>query len=409
MADALLDDLDDLSDVEDSEEAEPSREDGAAGAYHASGGDDDGDGDDDDGGDDGGDRPASAARAAGRTRLLDDPSLVHHLSSVRKAVANSSGHDDEDDDDGSGKPAAVVVASTTTSTKNDDDDDDDDDDANQHALVLASNRHLVSLGHEIHRTHLDLCRLYHPKFPELEELLSDPFQYRAAVGIIRNETDVTRANDGLNRILTSNQIITISVAGSTTSGRKLDDDELRDVDRTCTYLDDLRKTRDELTYFVESRAGRWIPNVCALVGPSLAARLLACVGGLGELCRVPACNLQLLGRKRSSGGGGGGGVSSSSSSSGASRDGMATRARDHHAGILMECDLVTSLPNYLGMRAAKAVAGKLALAARADHVNVESGRARTSDVGRRMREELVAKFAKWEEPDRAQVVKALPK
>ena len=88
---------------------------------------------------------------------------------------------------------------------------------------------------------------------------------------------------------------------------------------------------------------------------------------------------------------------------------MATRACDHHVEILMECNLVTSLPNYLGMRAAKAVAGKLALAARADHVNVESGRARTSDVGRRMREELVTKFAKWEEPDRAQVVKALPK
>ncbi|KAL3765275.1 hypothetical protein ACHAW5_000276 [Stephanodiscus triporus] len=402
MADALLDDLDDLSDAEDSE-AEPSREDGAAGAYHASGDGDDGD-DGDDGGDDavlrGGDGSA-ATRAAGRSRLLDDPSLVRHLSSVRKAVANSSGRDYDDDGDvGSGKPAAAaVVAAASTSTK----DEDDDDDERQHALVLASNRHLVSLGHEIHRTHLDLCRLYHPKFPELEELLSDPFQYRAAVGILRNETDVTRANDGLNRILTSNQIITISVAGSTTSGRTLTDDELRDVDRTCEYLDDLRSTRDELTRFVESRAGRWIPNVCALVGPSLAARLLACVGGLGELCRVPACNLQLLGRKRSSGGG------VSSSSSGASRDGMATRARDHHAGMLMECDLVTSLPNYLGMRAAKAVAGKLALAARADHVNVESGRARTSDVGRRMREELVAKFAKWEEPDRAQVVKALPK
>ena len=61
------------------------------------------------------------------------------------------------------------------------------------------------------------------------------------------------------------------------------------------------------------------------------------------------------------------------------------------------------------MRALKAVAGKLALAARTDHVNVESGRPRTAAVGRRFHEELRTKFAKMEEPDKAQVVKALPK
>ena len=202
----------------------------------------------------------------------------------------------------------------------------------------------------------------------------------------------------IDMMLTSNQVITISVAGSTTSGRMLSDDELRTVDDTCEYMDDLRETRDLLIEYVEKRAGRWCPSVSALIGPSLAAKLLGCVGGLGELCRVPACNLHLLGKKRRG-----------SSSAGAGGDGMATRARDAHAGYLMECDLVASLPKYLGMRAVKAVAGKLALAIRSDHVNVECGRARSSDVGRRLREELVAKFAKWEEPDRAQVVKALPK
>ncbi len=75
----------------------------------------------------------------------------------------------------------------------------------------------------------------------------------------------------------------------------------------------------------------------------------------------------------------------------------------------MECDLVQSTPNYLKMKAVKAVAGKLALAARTDHVNVSSGRQRTSVVGRKFHEELKQKFNKWEEPDKAQVVKALPK
>lgn len=404
MADALLDDLDDLSDVDSSDEmAGPSTQEGGEGTGHddyqygGDGGDDDVDHDDDDAG-----RNASSAGVR-RPRLLDDPALKLHISSIRGTIA---------------LPVAAAAAISTSSTAESAAAEEDDDDEVQHALVIASNKHLVSVGHEIHRTHLELRRLYHPKFPELEELLVEPFQYRAAVGTIRNEMDVasriTSSNDGrasmgdgggggkmgtnIDMMLTSNQVITISVAGSTTSGRMLSDDELRTVDDTCEYMDDLRETRDLLIEYVEKRAGRWCPSVSALIGPSLAAKLLGCVGGLGELCRVPACNLHLLGKKRRG-----------SSSAGAGGDGMATRARDAHAGYLMECDLVASLPKYLGMRAVKAVAGKLALAIRSDHVNVECGRARSSDVGRRLREELVAKFAKWEEPDRAQVVKALPK
>ena len=88
---------------------------------------------------------------------------------------------------------------------------------------------------------------------------------------------------------------------------------------------------------------------------------------------------------------------------------MATQTRTQHAGYLMECPLVARCPNYLKMRATKAVAGKLALAARSDYVNCEAGRRRNADVGRRFYEELRVKFGKWEEPDKAQVVKALPK
>jgi len=367
MADALLDDLDDLSDVEPDEEQ----------SYDNRVADDidrEADSKDDthnmDDGTKGGIETLQQP-AKQRPRLLDDGQLKAHLSSVRAVNGDSS--DDK-------------KQSSSLSSK--------EEDEYQHTLILASNKHLVSLGHEIHRTHLDLCRLYHPKFPELEELLTDVYQYRQAIGIIQNEMDVTNKNEELNDILSSNQIITISVAGSTTSGRPLTIEELAEVNTCCTYLDELKDIQQELTTFVESRMEQWSPNVCALIGPALAAQLLASTGGLHELSKIPACNLQLLGKNRSTS---------------ASRGGMATQTRTQHAGYLIECDLVQSMPNYLKMKAVKAVAGKLALVARTDHVNVESGRKRTNDVGRKFHEELRQKFAKWEEPDKAQVVKALPK
>lgn len=373
MADALLDDLDDLSDVEPEEETNNNAAEdviGVAGGNNV----------------DGNNISAEQQQAANEKtaadhhaiittrnnhRLLNNEALKSHLHSI---------HTIQQKDD------TAKIPSSSSHTK--------EEDEHEHQLILTSNRHLVSLRSELTNTHFDLCRAYHPKFPELEELLTDPFQYRAAIGIIQNEVDVTNVNEQLNDILTSNQIITISVAGSTTNGRMLTEEELNSVNDICLYLDELQKVQKELTSFVESRMEQWSPSVCALVGPALAAQLLASTGGLAELARVPSCNLQLLGKNRSTA---------------SSRVGMATQSRTQHAGFLMDCDLVQSCPNYLKMRAVKAVAGKLALAVRCDHINVESGRPRTADVGRKFKEELRTKFGKWEEPDKAQVVKALPK
>ena len=371
MADALLDDLDDLSDVEPEEETVNNAAEGQA--VNA----------DDDGISSGQQQDHSNSAAAlnstsNRTnanRLLNNTALQSHLQSIRSIQQ----HDD----------ATTKYHASSTHRKN-----SKEQDEHEHQLILSSNKHLISLRTELHNTHANICKSYHPKFPELEELLTDPFQYRAAVGIIQNEMDVTNVNERLNEVLTSNQIITISVAGSTTEGRSLTQDELDAVNQYCVYLDELQKVQSELTSFVESRMEQWAPSVCALIGPTLAAQLLASTGGLAELARVPACNLQLLGKNRSTA---------------SSRGGMATQSRTQHAGYLMDCELVQSCPNYLKMRATKAVAGKLALAVRCDHINVESGRQRTADVGRKFKEELRSKFAKWEEPDKAQVVKALPK
>ncbi|KAK1741890.1 U4/U6 small nuclear ribonucleoprotein Prp31 [Skeletonema marinoi] len=369
MADALLDDLDDLSDVEPEEETNnhaaeetvAGNDGGIISAEHQ------------DHNTANGNNETATDATNNNSRLLNNDALKSHLQSIRTIQ-----HKDNN-----------TKMSSNPHHKN-----SKEEDEHEHQLILTSNKHLASLRSELHNTHLDICKSYHPKFPELEELITDPFQYRAAIGIIQNELDVTNVNEQLNDVLSSNQIITISVAGSTTNGRMLTQEELNQVNNACLYLDELQSVQNELTSFVESRMEQWSPSVCALVGPAMAAQLLASTGGLAELARVPSCNLQLLGKNRSTA---------------SSRGGMATQSRTQHAGFLIDCDLVQACPNYLKMRAVKAVAGKLALAVRCDHINVESGRQRTADVGRKFKEELRTKFGKWEEPDKAQVVKALPK
>jgi U4/U6 small nuclear ribonucleoprotein PRP31 len=285
----------------------------------------------------------------------------------------------------------------------------DDEMNNSYQLIVTSNKFLSQLTNEYQRAYSTLCRAYHPKFPELEELIVDPKKFRQTVSIIGNqEMDMTKIiNEELANILSSNQIITISVAGSTTSGRNLSTAEWAIVESSCIYMDRVEEVKKELSTFLEQKMESLVPNVCAIVGPTLAARLLALAGGIGELAKLPACNLQVLGQLKHSA---------------LSRAGLSTYHTRPHMGILAECDIIQRCPIHLQRRALKLVASKIVLAARCDYIHVETGRRTTTTaadhhqqqqqqaaVAQQFLREISTKIAKWEEPDKAPVIKALPK
>lgn len=391
LADSLLDDLDDLSDVEEHPLEEDEAQDGSGDQKisGAAGTEGSGTASAVGGGTSGAEEPMVIAGSTHvgtdtgafrpkRKRLLEvDSSLVAHLATIRAEAAAAK-------DEGDSKPSSSASAGTTQK----------EEDERYYHLIVASNKHLSRLRDELVRAHQDLCAAYHPKFPELEDLIADPLQYRAAVLAIGNEMDLTLVNDELNEVLTSNQILTVTVAGSTTAGRRLSDAEMDAVKDAAAYIEEVRETQADLTSFVAGRMEGLAPSVCALVGATTAARLVALAGGLAELSRIPSCNLQVIGQVKQSS---------------AARGGMSAAHGQPHSGVLIECDLVAKCPNYLQKKALKTVAAKLALAARCDYVNVESGRTRTADAGKKFRAEIEAKIEKWEEPDKAQTVKALPK
>lgn len=381
LADALLDDLDDLMDSEEGDEqddgGQPNAEAGTTDPLSLSGNTSVGFYDDE---------VEKDRKLAAKTtttsslsvlasppssRFLDSTSLQHHLTAIRKHAAEAN---------------SINNSAPVTSQREMEDEN--------HRLVVQSNRYLASLSDEMAKAHGALAKLYKPKFPELEELLPNYLQYKNAVRIIWNETDLTRVNDELNEILSSNQIITISVAGSTTSGRPLTDAELNQVDAAAAYMEELLVVQKELMAFVESSMESLCPSICALIGPSTAARLLGLAGGLHELTKIPSCNLQVMGQVKHNS---------------ESRAGLSGASLKQHVGLLAESDIVQSVPRQYQKKATKVVAAKLSLAARFDFVNVDTGRTRSASTGLMLKAELLEKFEKWQEPDKAPVLKALPK
>jgi U4/U6 small nuclear ribonucleoprotein PRP31 len=372
IADALLDDLDDLMDSDDDNDDQEQQQEQIQNSEDNDGDDDNGDQKPSSSGLDGRVANKSTAKSAW-SRFLDSPNLHEHLKRIREHAAQQQQKNEE-----SGKLQAR----------------NKEQEEENHQLVYQSNKYLASLAEEMGKAHGELAKAYKPKFAELEELLPNFLQYKTAVRIIGNEMDLIKVNDELNEILNSNQIITISVAASTTTGRPLTEEELQNVDEAATYLEELLEVQKELVTFVENSMESLCPSICALIGPSTAAKLLGLTGGLHELTKIPSCNLQVIGQVKQNS---------------ESRAGLSGISLEQHVGLLAEADLVQSLSKQYQKKALKVVAAKLALAARFDFVNVDTGRPRSASTGLKFREEVLEKFEKWQEPDKAPVLKALPK
>ncbi|KAL6523166.1 hypothetical protein OROHE_016461 [Orobanche hederae] len=112
------------------------------------------------------------------------------------------------------------------------------------------------------------------------------------------------------------------------------------------------------------------PNLSGVVGAGVAARLMAAAGGLSALVNVPACDVQLLGAKRTA-------LVGFSSRLGL---GVGVGVGD---GYLQQTDIFRTTPSSLRMPDP------------------------TGNTGKRMRQEIVNKIDKWQEPPPARHPKPL--
>ncbi|RQM18244.1 hypothetical protein DD237_000094 [Peronospora effusa] len=257
----------------------------------------------------------------------------------------------------------------------------------EYDLVVTSNDLMVQIDDEIEAVHRFIAEIYAAKFPELDSLVPNALDYARVIKAIGNEMDLTVV-DELPKLLPSSAVIGISVTGSGTSGKPLGPQDLKTCMEACDEVLSLEKDKNMILRFVESRMKYLAPNVSQLVGTRIAALLIGLAGGVAELARIPACNLQVLGQEKKV------------------LSGFSSAAALKHTGVLFFSDLAQSVPPYLRMKACRAVAGKLALMARVDsqpHKTDMEGL-----VGARFRMELVGKMEKWQEPQKAKTKKALP-
>ncbi|CAB3407530.1 unnamed protein product [Caenorhabditis bovis] len=258
----------------------------------------------------------------------------------------------------------------------------------QYQLIVKLSHLAADIDSEINVIHKFVRDKYEKRFPELETLVPNPLDYLATVQLLGNDINTKGQNkELLSRILAPAACIVVSVTVSTTQGTKLEADELHAVTEACDLAEQLHTDRLSMHRLVELRMALIAPNLVNLLGASTTALLVSQAGGLAPLSRMPACNVQVLGKQKKN------------------LAGFSTATMNPHNGFVYFHPLVQSMPPDFKGKTAKILAAKATLAARIDAQHESP----SGDLGKDLLEEVRRKMEKMLEPPPVKANKALPK
>ncbi len=183
---------------------------------------------------------------------------------------------------------------------------------------------------------------YH--FPELEKLVTDMETYLAIINEIKSRKYLEVAKLAA---YTSKPERIVEVAKQSV-GADIPDTDLDRIAKLAELGVSIKKTREETMKYIESSCKEICPNLSYLIGANLAARLLSHAGGLDRLAEMPASTIQVLGAEK------------------ALFSHLRKKTKPPKHGVIFLSPSVKNAPKFLRGKVARALATKIAIAAKID-------------------------------------------
>jgi len=184
-------------------------------------------------------------------------------------------------------------------------------------------------------------------FPELDRLVEKHETYaRLVANLGRRESFVTEnlEKEDLPKAK-AEQIVAIA---EKSMGADIEEEDLAQVQSLCKSTLQLYEMRQSLESYMDATMEDVAPNIKSLVGSLLGARLIALTGGLSNLAKMPSSTVQVLGAEK------------------ALFRSLKTGTRPPKHGIIFQHSLIHEAKRWQRGKMARALAGKLAIAARTD-------------------------------------------
>jgi nucleolar protein 56 len=188
---------------------------------------------------------------------------------------------------------------------------------------------------------------YGMHFPELDRLLGKHETYARLVFKLGNKDNFT--DEKLEKEdVPKSKAEKIALSTETSMGADLSETDLTQIQMLCKTVLELYQLRQSLENYLDTTMEEVTPNIKALAGSLLGARLIALAGGLTNLAKMPSSTIQVLGAEK------------------ALFRSLKTGTRPPKHGIIFQHTLLHEAKKWQRGKVARAMAGKLAIAARAD-------------------------------------------
>lgn len=186
------------------------------------------------------------------------------------------------------------------------------------------------------------------RFPELATFELNSLQYAKVVLLLlldeggsNSALNTSRLNSTNTGGLPNATLMIISVTAATTNGRKLSENEFSLCREAAEMLVQMDSVRQAILKYIESQMESVAPNVSALVGVQVASQLIGAAGGVVQLSRIPAGNIQVIGsggRKHLSG--------------------LSSASVGLHSGFIATCPLMEEVAPDLRIKAQRLLSAK---------------------------------------------------
>ena len=106
------------------------------------------------------------------------------------------------------------------------------------------------------------------------------------------------ATTSLAHILPEELEATIKVAAELSMGTEISDSDIQHIHQLCDQIIAISAYRTQLSEYLRNRMSAIAPNLTALVGELVGARLISHAGSLLNLAKHPASTVQILGAEK---------------------------------------------------------------------------------------------------------------
>lgn len=164
------------------------------------------------------------------------------------------------------------------------------------SMIIQAIKLLDDLDKELNVYAMRTKEWYGWHFPEMAKILNDNLAYARVVLSVGMRTSMVDSD--LSEILPEEVEAAIKAAAEISMGTEITDEDLENIkllaDQVITYTE----YRAQLSSYLESRMRAIAPNLTALVGYLVGARLIAHAGSLISLAKSPGSTIQILGAEK---------------------------------------------------------------------------------------------------------------